>query len=1027
MFTPTHAKSRRAYVGLICLLVALLCGAGISSSADAAMRTAGIFAPQVIIVVTTTGDTVDAAGGVCTAITLASLPGPDGVTSLREAVCAANANAGPDTINFSVNGTFTLTRVGSDENASNGDLDILGSLAVSGNGAANTIIDGNLNERVFDTNPTGGATGCPCTFDLVGVTVQRGFATAANFNVGGGVYVGSNFTLNVINSVITNNRAQTIAGGIGINSSTSILNMTGSTVSNNTAEGQGGGVRAPGLVTINTSVITGNTGEQGAGIWLGAAQGVVQSITDSTVSGNHAVDRPGGIPAGQQDGGGVYVSTDGVVSITRSTLSGNDATRNGGGLYTDDSATTGVGTVTMTNSTVSGNTVGDDGGGIYNDDAALSITYSTISQNIGNNDNNGTGNVGGLAHGVATGSATIGSSILAGNRNIAGATTDCSGNLSSGGFNVFGNGVCPVAGSDANLVALGIPVTNVINTTLANNGGPTQTHALVQSGANPAIDNANPSNCPPTDQRGVGRPIGAGCDRGSYEAPLPPTPTNTATVTPTNSPTRTPTATNTNTATSTNTPTVTPTSTSTNTNTATVTPTNTNTATNTPTNTPTFTVTSTSTASNTATATPTNTNTNTATPTTTNTPTSTNTSTNTPTVTPTNTSTSTPTNTSTATRTSTTTNTPSATGTATSTSTATNTATTTATNTNVPTLTSTPTGTLTPTNTFTVTRTSTSTPTNNPGSTATNSVTTTPTTQVTSTGTATSTGVSTNTPTLVPTNTATSGATNTGTVTVVVTGTPTSTGSATSVATGSSTSTATPTGTVFGTATSTVTGTISPSVTPTVCIIKFEDVQPGDWYYEYVSWMFCNNVVSGYQSVPPCAAPGRTCFKPGNNTTRGQMAKIVVLAFGFPIDTTGGPHFSDVQPGHTFYSYVETGRNLGLFSGYPDGTYKPDMQVTRGQIAKIVVNAAILADPANWTLVNPPANTFEDVLPGNVFYQHIETAYAHGVIEGYPCGTLPAGPCVAPDNKPYFLPGANATRAQISKVVYLSVMYPPSR
>ena len=73
------------------ILVALALVAGALSFAQLA-HAAGI-------VVTTTADTIDAAG-TCGAVTLASLPGPDGQTSLREAVCAANTNAGPDTITF---------------------------------------------------------------------------------------------------------------------------------------------------------------------------------------------------------------------------------------------------------------------------------------------------------------------------------------------------------------------------------------------------------------------------------------------------------------------------------------------------------------------------------------------------------------------------------------------------------------------------------------------------------------------------------------------------------------------------------------------------------------------------------------------------------------------------------------------------------------------------------------------------------------------------------------------------------------
>ncbi len=208
--------------------------------------------------------------------------------------------------------------------------------------------------------------------------------------------------------------------------------------------------------------------------------------------------------------------------------------------------------------------------------------------------------------------------------------------------------------------------------------------------------------------------------------------------------------------------------------------------------------------------------------------------------------------------------------------------------------------------------------------------------------------------------------------------------------------------------------------------MKFEDVHPEDWYFGYVEYLYCHGVISGYNTIPPCVIPTRICFKPQNNTTRGQMAKIVVRAFNFPINTTGGPHFSDVAVGSTFYNYIETGKNMDLFTGYADGTYRPNNDVTRGQLSKIVVNAAIIADPAHWTLLNPANSTFEDVTVGSTFYQHIETAAAHTILSGYPCGVPPAGPCV-PGNKPYFLPNTNATRAQISKIVFLAVNYPPVR
>ena len=292
----------------------------------------------------------------------------------------------------------------------------------------------------------------------------------------------------------------------------------------------------------------------------------------------------------------------------------------------------------------------------------------------------------------------------------------------------------------------------------------------------------------------------------------------------------------------------------------------------------------------------------------------------------------------------------------------------------------------------------------------------------------------TRTATSVATNTAPPSATHTGipsnTATPSNTPTNTSTNTASNTATSTPSRTATdiPTGTPTNTATSTPTSTIAntATATPTVCVVPFTDVQPGDWYYTYVQWMYCHGVINGYSTNPPCAT-GAPCFMPGNLTTRGQTAKIVVLAFGFPLDTSGGPHFSDVAPGTTFYNWIETAYNLELINGYGDGTYRPNNDVSRGQIAKIVVNAAIMADPAHWTLLDPASNTFEDVEVGSTFFQQIETAVAHDVIDGYPCGTPPAGACVGPGNKPYFLPGDNATRAQISKIVYLAVTFAPGR
>jgi hypothetical protein len=119
--------------------------------------------------------------------------------------------------------------------------------------------------------------------------------------------------------------------------------------------------------------------------------------------------------------------------------------------------------------------------------------------------------------------------------------------------------------------------------------------------------------------------------------------------------------------------------------------------------------------------------------------------------------------------------------------------------------------------------------------------------------------------------------------------------------------------------------------------------------------------------------------------------------------------FSDVPPGSTFYPYVRCLACLGIISGYPDGAFKPNSQVTRGQLSKIVSNAAGLSGTQT-------AEMFQDVPDGSTFQLYINRLASRGYISGYPCGGI-GEPCVPPVNLPYFRPNSNATRGQISKII----------
>ncbi|HUS16296.1 MAG TPA: S-layer homology domain-containing protein [Chloroflexia bacterium] len=228
---------------------------------------------------------------------------------------------------------------------------------------------------------------------------------------------------------------------------------------------------------------------------------------------------------------------------------------------------------------------------------------------------------------------------------------------------------------------------------------------------------------------------------------------------------------------------------------------------------------------------------------------------------------------------------------------------------------------------------------------------------------------------------------------------------------------ATRTRTALASATRTRTPGSSPTATPggpTPCPAQYTDVDASSPFYAYVRCLACRGIVSGYTTSPPCTT-GTPCFQPAANVTRGQMAKFVSNAAGYgdAIPSTQQT-FTDVPYGSPFWIYVERAVAHGVISGYtstPPCTtgvpcFLPGANVTRGQTAKFVSNAALYSDPIPST-----QQTFTDVPISSPFWLYTERAYAHGVISGYT--TSP--PCTT--GVPCFGPGNNVTRGQTSKFI----------
>jgi predicted outer membrane repeat protein len=388
------------------------------------------------------------------------------------------------------------------------------------------------------------------TLTMTGCTFSGNTAPGTGTAGGQGGAVANDGTMSVSNTTISNNSAA--FGGGGVYNGTGTLTLTNSTLSgntvlpNNATPGQGGGLlnEVAATVTItgctfsaNTAQGTGQFAAQGGGIYNSSGTMVVNT---STFTGNSAAS----------DGGGIYTritNVNNLVTINNSTFTNNNSASDGGGLRAHFGAIvtvngcTFVGNVasseggaidgsvasklTILNSTFTGNSAGSIGGAINCGLGIVSYTNDTITGN----------RVGGIYGGginIRSTGVTINNTIIAGNfqgtgttpNNITGynfSTTTYVADPSSS-FNIIGPGGSGglVNGVNGNQVG----VTNLGLGSLANNGGPTQTMALLAG--SPAIDRGSNAfvTAGETDQRGLPRIVNGTVDIGAIELQLPPGP-----------------------------------------------------------------------------------------------------------------------------------------------------------------------------------------------------------------------------------------------------------------------------------------------------------------------------------------------------------------------------------------------------------------------------------------------------------------------------------------------------------------------
>jgi CSLREA domain-containing protein len=358
---------------------------------------------------------------------------------------------------------------------------------------------------------------------------------------GGGIYNTGVFTVD--NGSIINNRT-------GDGSSGSVFSGGG---------GAGGGIFSNGYIAIYKTQVTSNVTGDGAAGWGGRAGGAGGGISnsgtaiidESWIANNQTGGGGDGVVSTGSGGSGGGIANSGNLTLFSSSLTHNitgigacsQTTDYGGygrdrGYGGDGGGLYNAGMAIVKNTTLSGNLTGDGktgcqmglngsggrGGGIANiSTGGLLIESSTLSRNEagqgGGCNVHGCsfdGDTGGISN--MNGAVSIYNTILSDNR-ATDTQTDCSGIITSYGHNLIQQtSVCTISGITTNII------TNQFAwlAPLADNGGPTPTHALLpqspalNAGSCTAIDGAPIT----TDQRGEPRPQGAGCDIGAFESAL---------------------------------------------------------------------------------------------------------------------------------------------------------------------------------------------------------------------------------------------------------------------------------------------------------------------------------------------------------------------------------------------------------------------------------------------------------------------------------------------------------------------------
>ena len=142
----------------------------------------------------------------------------------------------------------------------------------------------------------------------------------------------------------------------------------------------------------------------------------------------------------------------------------------------------------------------------------------------------------------------------------------------------------------------------------------------------------------------------------------------------------------------------------------------------------------------------------------------------------------------------------------------------------------------------------------------------------------------------------------------------------------------------------------------------YSDVNRGDWFNNAVSTLSNAGIISGY--------PDGT-FRPNAPITRAEMSKIIAL---FAKLNKSEDRFNDIA-GHWAEAYIKLAAGNGWIAGYPDGSFKPQQNITRAE-TMTMINRVLERVPSVESHLLPynAMLTFPDCQSGQWFYIAVQEA-----------------------------------------------------